>query len=379
MSKLIRYFLILSCVCLMPVSMALAQDQPNSISRDELIKITNLMEKMGLGGYCERRGLDSDIFLPYNQRFDLDEETSLYEIHCIAGASHAEYMYLALLKGNEEEGVKESLNLLYFPFPVVSGEGEDALIGVKVQKLLTNSGYNEKKKELSSSSSYHAGTVASIAVYKLKHVPGNRSLPEFILKEMIIDSISESEKVCNYLDMPVQHASDAILKSMRRGLNQQGIRERILRLRNLVPDLALRTTLIVGYPGETESEYFELKNFVEEIKFDRLGIFTYSEEEGTSASSLKDSVPRNIKDQRLNELQEIQYEISLSKNESFIGKSLKVLVDKTGENISFGRSQFDSPEIDNIVHIKEKAERGTFVNVHIESANEYELIGSIKP
>tara|TARA_S200000501_G_scaffold379030_1_gene446843 strand:- start:8873 stop:10168 length:1296 start_codon:yes stop_codon:yes gene_type:complete len=199
------------------------------------------------------------------------------------------------------------------------------------------------------------------------------------LSKKIINSISQCEKVCKYLDMPIQHASDAILKSMRRGLNQQGIRERILRLRNLVPDLALRTTLIVGYPGETESEYFELKNFVEEIKFDRLGIFTYSEEEGTSASSLKDSVPRNIKDQRLNELQEIQYEISLSKNESFIGKSLKVLVDKTGENISFGRSQFDSPEIDNIVHIKEKAERGTFVNVHIESANEYELIGSIKP
>ncbi len=177
----------------MSVSMALAQNQPNSISRDELIKITNLMEKMGLSGYCEWRGLDSDIFLPYNQRFDLDEETSLYEIHCIAGASHAEYMYLALLKGNEEEGLKETLNLLHFPFPVVSGEGEDALIGVKVKKLLTNSGYNEKKKELSSSSSYHAGTVASIAVYKLRHVPGSRSLPEFILKEMIIDSISDKK------------------------------------------------------------------------------------------------------------------------------------------------------------------------------------------
>ena len=198
------------------------------------------------------------------------------------------------------------------------------------------------------------------------------------LSKKIISAMSQCEKVCKYLDMPIQHASDSILKSMRRGLNQQGIRERILRLRGLIPDLALRTTLIVGYPGETESDYFELKNFIEEIKFDRLGIFTYSEEEGTVASSLEDNVPRSVKDQRLNELQDIQCEISLSKNESFIGKSLKVIVDKSGENTSFGRSQFDSPEIDNIVHIKQRVKKGTFVNVEIESANEYELIGSIK-
>ena len=195
------------------------------------------------------------------------------------------------------------------------------------------------------------------------------------LSQRIIDSISESEKVCNYLDMPVQHASDSILKSMKRGLNQKGIRDRINRLRGSNPDIALRTTLIVGYPGETENDFKELYNFVEDVKFDRLGVFTYSEEEGTTAADLDDNIPVELKNERKNQIIELQHDISLERNESFIGKNLKVLVDQAENNIGVGRTEFDSPEIDNIVHIEGKVKKGEFVNVDIESANEYELIG----
>ena len=197
------------------------------------------------------------------------------------------------------------------------------------------------------------------------------------LSQRIIDAMAECDKVCNYLDMPIQHAADTILKSMKRGLGQDGIRNRIHRLRSAIPEIAIRTTLIVGYPGETEDDFNSLRDFVEEMKFDRLGIFTYSEEEGTGAAHLDDNIPRKVKDDRKNILLEIQHEISLDRNESFIGKTLKVLVDQEGKNVSVGRTEYDSPEIDNIVHIQGKVDKGNFVRVKIESANEYELIGSI--
>jgi ribosomal protein S12 methylthiotransferase len=197
------------------------------------------------------------------------------------------------------------------------------------------------------------------------------------LSQRIIDAMAECDKVCNYLDMPIQHAADTILKSMKRGLGQDGIRNRIHRLRSAIPEIAIRTTLIVGYPGETEDDFNSLRDFVEEMKFDRLGIFTYSEEEGTGAAVLDDNIPRQVKDDRKNLIQEIQHEISLDRNESFVGKTLKVLVDQEGENVSVGRTEYDSPEIDNIVHIQGKVDKGIFVSVRIESANEYELIGSI--
>jgi len=195
------------------------------------------------------------------------------------------------------------------------------------------------------------------------------------LSQRIIDSIANSDKVCNYLDMPVQHASDKILKSMKRGLNQKGIRDRIDRLRDANPGIALRTTLIVGYPGETEEDYKELYQFVEEMKFDRLGVFTYSEEEGTTAADLDDNIPVEVKNERKNQIIEMQHDISLERNESFIGKTLRVLVDQSENNIGVGRTEYDSPEIDNIVNIEGRVEKGKFVNIQIESANEYELIG----
>ena len=195
------------------------------------------------------------------------------------------------------------------------------------------------------------------------------------LSQRIIDSIADSDKVCNYLDMPVQHASDIILKSMKRGLNQQGIRDKINRLRDASPGIAIRTTLIVGYPGETEQDFNELYNFVKDIRFDRLGVFTYSEEEGTSAADLDDNIPQEVKNDRKNQIIELQHDISLARNESFIGKEIRVLVDQTENNIGVGRTEYDSPEIDNIVQIEGKVSKGQFVNIIVNGANEYELIG----
>ena len=195
------------------------------------------------------------------------------------------------------------------------------------------------------------------------------------LSQRIIDAIADCDKVCNYLDMPVQHASDDILKSMKRGLNQEGIRNRISRLRSAVPNIAIRTTLIVGYPGETETHFNELYNFVDEMQFDRLGAFTYSEEEGTTAEVLEDNVSRETKNDRKNKIIELQHGISLEKNEAFVGKTMKVLVDQCENDIGVGRTEFDSPEIDNIVQINGKVKKGEFVNVKIEKVNEFELIG----
>ncbi len=197
------------------------------------------------------------------------------------------------------------------------------------------------------------------------------------LSKKIIKSIADSEKVCKYVDMPVQHASDKMLKNMRRGLGNKGIRKRIKDLREKIPEVALRTTLIVGHPGEAEEDFNILKEFIEQIRFDRLGIFTYSEEEGTIAANLEDEIPREVKDQRKNMLLDIQHEISIEKNESFIGKTIKVLIDKSGDNLSVGRTEYDSPEIDNIVHVQSKVKEGEFVDVKIEKVNEYELIGSL--
>tara|TARA_Y100000590_G_scaffold446606_1_gene580559 strand:+ start:46 stop:1338 length:1293 start_codon:yes stop_codon:yes gene_type:complete len=198
------------------------------------------------------------------------------------------------------------------------------------------------------------------------------------LSKRIIEAMAECDKVCNYLDMPIQHASDAMLKSMKRGLGQAGIKKRIESLRTAMPGMALRTTLIVGYPGETEDDFFQLRDFIEETQFDRLGVFTYSEEEGTTAADLEDNVPRSVKDNRKNEILELQHEISLEKNESFIGKTLRVIIDESGEELSVGRTEYDSPEIDNIVRVRSSEDTGTIKNIRISEANEYELIGDVE-
>ncbi len=197
------------------------------------------------------------------------------------------------------------------------------------------------------------------------------------LSQNIIDSLAKMNKFCKYLDIPIQHASDNILSSMRRGLGQTGIRNRIAKIRKAIPDIRLRTTVIVGYPGETADDFKELYNFIEEIQFDRLGIFTYSEEEGTLAEKLKDDVPRQVKNDRKLYLQELQNSIMLEKNEALIGSSMTVLIDELKEDYAIGRTEFDSPDVDNIVKVFGATEIGNFKNVKITDATEFELTGVI--
>ena len=196
------------------------------------------------------------------------------------------------------------------------------------------------------------------------------------LSKKIIDALAESKNFCNYLDMPIQHGSDRILKSMRRGLGQDGIRNKINDLREMIPNIRIRTTLIVGYPNETENDFKELYDFIDEMQFDRLGVFTYSEEEGTFAEKLDDNVPNELKDERKSIIMDLQANISSEKNEKMIGKTYKVLVDECGDTVSVARTEYDSPEIDNIVHIKSPIQKGKFVNIKVDSSNEFELIGT---
>ena len=197
------------------------------------------------------------------------------------------------------------------------------------------------------------------------------------LSQRIIDAITTSNRVCRYIDMPIQHASDTLLKSMRRGLNQDGIREKIQKLRTAIPDIRIRTTIIVGYPGETDKDFKALTDFILEMKFDHLGVFTYSEEEGTLAAELEDNISRELKDERKAVIMDIQNNINYEKNSIMVGQTKKVIIDEVGETVAVGRTEYDSPEIDNIVRIDGKVTKGDFYNVNINNFNEYELIGSV--
>ncbi|OUU49426.1 MAG: 30S ribosomal protein S12 methylthiotransferase RimO [Flavobacteriaceae bacterium TMED68] len=197
--------------------------------------------------------------------------------------------------------------------------------------------------------------------------------PEDVLEVMRYES-----KICNYLDIPLQHISDKILKSMRRGTNKEKTTSLIKRFRELVPGIVLRTTLIVGYPGETDKDFEILKKWVKEMGFDRLGCFKYSHEEDTHAYLLKDDVPEELKQKRLNEIMEIQSNISLNNNEKLIGKVFKCLIDRKEGTNFIGRTFMDSPDVDNEVLIDAKkfyVKLGEFVNIKIIGANNFDLVG----
>lgn len=196
----------------------------------------------------------------------------------------------------------------------------------------------------------------------------------------VLDVMNERSNICNYLDMPLQHISDNMLKSMRRGIGKQKTIELVDAIRNKVPDIALRTTLICGYPGETEQDFNEMKDWVEETRFDRLGCFTYSHEEKTHAHSLEDNVPEEVKEQRVEEIMEVQQAISFDKNQEKIGKTFKVLIDKKEGDYFVGRTEFDSPEVDNevLLHASTNyATVGSFVQAKIERAEDFDLYGQI--
>jgi ribosomal protein S12 methylthiotransferase len=196
----------------------------------------------------------------------------------------------------------------------------------------------------------------------------------------ILDVMNERSNICNYLDMPLQHITDSMLKSMRRGTTKQKTIDLVNQIRDKVPNIAMRTTLICGYPGETERDFEEMKEWVEETRFDRLGCFTYSHEEKTHAHDLVDDVPQEVKEQRVEDIMEIQQGISFDLNQQKVAKTYKVLIDKKEGDFFAGRTEFDSPEVDNEVLIDAKsnyATPGTFVNAVINRAEDFDLYGTI--
>ena len=195
----------------------------------------------------------------------------------------------------------------------------------------------------------------------------------------LVDLMAERDNICPYFDIPLQHISDRILKSMKRGAGKQETLALINLFREKIPHAAIRSSFIVGYPGETAAEYEELIDFIKEIRFDRVGVFTYSEEDGTPAARLKDNIPAEEKQRRAARLMEIQSEISLEKNQALTGKMLTVLIDRKENNFWVGRTRMDSPEVDNEVLIPLntiETKPGNFEQIAIENAGIYELYGS---
>jgi ribosomal protein S12 methylthiotransferase len=197
----------------------------------------------------------------------------------------------------------------------------------------------------------------------------------------ILDVMNANDNVCFYLDMPVQHASTNMLKAMRRGITREKTTELIKNIRAKVPNIALRTSLIVGYPGETEADFNEMIDWIEEMKFERLGVFQYSHEENTHAYNFKDDVPAEIKNQRAETIMELQSGISYELNQNKIGKTFKVLFDRIEGDYFIGRTEFDSPDVDNEVLVKKDETTyisiGDFANVLITDADHYDLYGKL--
>jgi ribosomal protein S12 methylthiotransferase len=196
----------------------------------------------------------------------------------------------------------------------------------------------------------------------------------------VLDTIKKEPKICNYIDIPLQHISDKILKSMKRGSSMEKINNLLSNFRKIVPGIAIRTTLIVGYPGETKEDFEILKQWVKDTKFDRLGCFTYSHEENTGAYELEDNIPQKTKNERLNEIMEIQSQISWQLNQTKIGKIFKVLIDRKRGEYYVGRTQFDSPDVDNEVLINAKSNFlrvGEYVNAKIIEASDFDLYAEV--
>lgn len=196
----------------------------------------------------------------------------------------------------------------------------------------------------------------------------------------ILPIIKEKSNICNYIDIPIQHINNRILSLMQRAHSSTETIKLLEKIRKELPDAAIRTTLIVGFPGETDAEFEELVNFVREFKFERLGVFAYSPEEGTKAYKLEDNVPEEVKQQRLETIMSVQQEVSLSVNEKRIGKVYKTIIDRKEGEYFIGRTEFDSPEIDNEVLINANGQElsiGKFYLILISKADYFDLFGTL--
>lgn len=221
---------------------------------------------------------------------------------------------------------------------------------------------------------------------KLSEIDGIRWIrllycyPETLTQETI-DVMASNEKICHYIDMPIQHGCDSVLKRMGRKSNQALIKDTVARLRQAMPDIAIRTTLIVGFPGETEEEFADLQAFIQEMRFDRLGVFTYSQEEGTPAGRMENQIPEEVKEERQRMIMDIQKDIAATLCQQEVGKTLEVVVEGKlpEEQIYCGRTKWDAPDIDGMVFFgaEEEVYSGDFVSVKIKEASDYDLMGDV--
>lgn len=314
------------------------------------------------------------------KRFNADYKHELIGERSISTPSHYAYLKISegcnrtcsfcaipLMRGNHisktiEEIVKEAQYL--------------AKIGVKeimlIAQELTYYGLDIYKKRTLPELLYALNEVEGIEWIRLHYAYPSK----FPLE--ILDAIKNCEHVCNYIDMPLQHASNAVLQAMNRQITKEETIALISNMRAKVPDIGLRTTMLVGFPGETEKDIEELSEFVQKMQFDRLGVFTYSHEEGTSGYLLKDDVSAEEKSERAARIMEVQQQISFDKNQLKVGKTFKVLIDRIESNNFIGRTEFDSPEVDNEVIIdasKHYLRIGDFAQIKILKAEEFDLYG----
>ncbi|MBK8487600.1 MAG: 30S ribosomal protein S12 methylthiotransferase RimO [Bacteroidetes bacterium] len=259
---------------------------------------------------------------------------------------------------------------------IITEAKHPASIGVKeimlIAQELTYNGLDIYKKRALSELLYKLNAVEGIEWIRLHYAYPSKFPME------IIDAIADCEKVCNYLDIPLQHSSNNVLERMRRQITAEETKELIAAIRNKIPDITLRTTMLVGFPGETEEDIENLLEFIKETRFDRLGVFTYSHEDGTSGFTLDDDVPEEIKQERLARVMELQATISLEINQTKVGKIFKTIIDRKEGGYFIGRTEGDSPEVDNEVLIdaaKHFLRVGDFAEIKITSSENFDLFG----
>ena len=339
------------------------------------------------------------------QRYEKEFFDELPEVDAIVGTTAYESIAEVadeILGGKEQVKQLESIDLAmqdgngklrvlstapYFAYLKIS-EGCDNL--VEEATLLAQQGVKELVIVAQDTSIYgrdlYGKPMLDVLLRRLNAIEGLEwirllyAYPETLTEETIAEMAS-CEKVCHYIDMPIQHGNDAVLKRMGRKSSQTLIREKVARLRAAMPDIAIRTTLIVGFPGETEEEFADLQSFVQEMKFDRLGVFSYSQEEGTVAAEMENQIPEETKEERREIIMDIQKSIAAALCEKEVGKVLEVLIEGKlpEENIFCGRTRRDAPEIDGLVFVSSEEElySGDFVTVKIREAGDYDLMGDV--
>ncbi len=315
------------------------------------------------------------------KRFEVDYKAELIGERLLATPQHYAYMKIAegcnrtcafcaipLMRGNH---VSRSMDDLVKEAEALARRGVKEIL--LIAQELTYYGLDLYKKRMLPDLLKRLSDVPGIEWIRL-HYAYPHKFPMDILEVM-----KERPNICNYLDMPLQHAADNMLKAMRRNIARHEMEDLVANIRATVPGICLRTTLIAGFPGETPDDVEELKTFLEKQRFDRVGIFTYSHEENTSAHTLIDDVPAAEKQRRAEEIMAVQQEISLEKNQEKVGQVLKVLIDKKEAGRYIGRTEFDSVEVDNevVINADKKLPVGDFVNVLITKAFDYDLEGEV--